>query len=157
MSHPSLVYQFLTSFFSLRLPGRLSSSSTWHSGTYKLMKVSNYLNTLCTKSYLRIPNLLKFHFETAFQSMLQVLVLFTWVLLYSRTRDLPGDALVFKRKYNLEKRSKMAILEYFSIGTKNMGNHSKFYFSWPEPSGKHPVLFYCCQYIELWVLVEPCY
>ena len=34
------------------------------------------------------------------------------------TRDLPGDALVLKRKYNLEKKVKMAILEYFSTALK---------------------------------------
>ena len=33
---------------------------------------------------------------------------------------------------------KMAILKYFSKGTKIMGNHSKFYFSSLE---KHPVCF----------------
>ena len=35
----------------------------------------------------------------------------------------------------------MAILDYFSMGTKIMGNHSKFYFSLVETSGKNPVHF----------------
>ena len=53
VSHPSLVYQFLTSFCSLRLPGLLSSSSTWHSGTYRLMKVSTVIILTRLKSALR--------------------------------------------------------------------------------------------------------
>ena len=35
----------------------------------------------------------------------------------------------------------MAILEYFSTGTKIMGNHSKLYFSLLETSGEHPIHF----------------
>ena len=48
------------------------------------------------------------------------------------TRDNPGDALVLKQKYNLEK---MAIFEYLTTGAKIMGNNSKFYFCLLETSG----------------------
>ena len=39
------------------------------------------------------------------------------------------------------KNSKIALLEYFSTGTKIVGNHSKFYLSLMKTSGKHPVHF----------------
>ena len=39
------------------------------------------------------------------------------------TRDNPGDALVLKQKYNLEK---MAEFEYFTTGAKIMGNTASF-------------------------------
>ena len=40
------------------------------------------------------------------------------------------------------KNSKIALLEYFSTGTKIVGNHSKFYLSLMKTSGKHPVHFW---------------
>ena len=36
------------------------------------------------------------------------------------------------------KNCKIALLEYFSTGTKIMGNHIKFYLSLLKTSGKHP-------------------
>ena len=44
----------------------------------------------------------------------------------------------------------MATLEYFSTGTKITGNHSKFYFSLVETSGKTPVNFYST---PLWLML----
>ena len=52
----------------------------------------------------------------------------------------------------------MAILEYHSMGTKIMGNHSKFisHYYWKHQETTL-FIFYCCQYMELWTIVEPCY
>ena len=40
------------------------------------------------------------------------------------------------------KNSKIALLEYFSTGTKIVENHSKFYLSLMKTSGKHSVHFW---------------
>ena len=47
----------------------------------------------------------------------------------------------YSSKSIILKKSKIALLEYFSTGTKIVGNHSKFYLSLMKTSGKHPVHF----------------
>ena len=47
----------------------------------------------------------------------------------------------YSSKSIIFKNSKIALLEYFSTGTKIVGNHSKFYLSLMKTSGKHPVHF----------------
>ena len=70
------------------------------------------------------------------------------------TRDNPGDALVLKQNYNLEK---MAEFEYFTTGAKIMGNTASFISVYWKHQDNTNNFFYCCQPIKLQTIVEPRY
>ena len=61
---------------------------------------------------------------------------------YDLTRYLPGDALVLKLKYNLEKRSKWQYWNVFQRALKLWEITASFYFSLLETSGKKPVHYW---------------
>ena len=76
---------------------------------------------------------------------------------YWRTRDLPGDALVFKRKYTLEKGQKWQYWNIFQWALKIWEITASF-ISLDLNHQENTLFFFdCCQYIELGMLVEPHY
>ena len=68
---------------------------------------------------------------------------------YVGTRDLPGNALVLKQKYNLENRSKRQYWITFQLVPKLWEITASFISLYWKHQENTLFIFECCQYIEL--------